>query len=171
MTTTTLNARVLSMAPPSPARQTRRRSIVLGTVVLALGLALLATWLIIASNAPSVQAPGPATPSTPISSPWLARVEITGLETRLVRAGYSIKVDGELDPVTKSALADYLRVDSTHQLGPFLAAELDGTVITGLRDPAAWNRRFGLDRKTTFVERPLTGPGGQLDANGNVVQR
>ena len=71
----------------------------------------------------------------------------------------------------KSALADYLRPDSTHPLSASLASQLDGTVITGLRNPAAWNKRFGLDRKTTFVERPLTGAGGQLDANGNIVQR
>jgi len=41
-------------------------------------------------------------------------------------------------------------------------------VITTLRNPAAWNSRFGLNRKTKFVERPLTGPHGQLDANGNI---
>ena len=56
---------------------------------------------------------------------------------------------------------------------PFLLMFLV-TVITTLRNPAAWNNRFGLNRKTKFVERPLTGPHGQLDANGNIrlpVQR
>jgi hypothetical protein len=85
-----------------------------------------------------------------------------------VRAGYSIAVDGKLDPVTKSALADYLQLEPTHPLSPFLASALAGNWITGYRNPAAWNQRFGLNRLTRFVEKPLTGPGGQLDANGNL---
>jgi Tol biopolymer transport system component len=93
---------------------------------------------------------------------------VVALEQQLVRAGYSLKVDGKLDPVTKSALADFLRPSSAHPLSPSLARALQGTVITTLRNPAPWNSRFGLNRKTNFVERPLTGPGGQLDANGNI---
>ena len=90
------------------------------------------------------------------------------LKKQLVRAGYSIKVDSTLDPITKSALADYLQLDPTHPLSPFLASALEGTVITGFRNRVTWNSRFGLHRLTKFVERPLTGPGGQLDANGNL---
>ena len=74
-------------------------------------------------------------------------------------------------PVTKSALADFLQPSSRHPLGPSLAVALQGTIITTLRDPRAWNMRFGLNRRTRFVERPLTGPGGQLDAYGNVRDR
>ena len=107
----------------------------------------------------------------PIALPWLQPLVTTDVDKQLVDAGYSIKTDGKLDPVKKSALADYLRLDSTHPLSASLAPQLEGTVITGLRNPAAWNKRFGLDRKTTFVERPLTGASGQLDANGNIVQR
>jgi hypothetical protein len=52
---------------------------------------------------------------------------------------------------------------------------LGGVGQSGLRrlrhlspnDPDAWNSHYGLERATKFVERPLTGPGGQLDANGN----
>jgi hypothetical protein len=51
---------------------------------------------------------------------------------------------------------------------PILAAALQGTWITALRNPAAWNSQFGLHRLTKFVERPLTGAGGQLDARGNL---
>ncbi len=78
---------------------------------------------------------------------------VTLAAVQLVRAGYSIKVDGNLDAVAKSALADYLQPDGAHPLSPFLASALEGTVITGLRDPSVWNRRFGLHRPTTLVER------------------
>jgi hypothetical protein len=169
---TTPTSHVLSTAPAAAGRRSRN-AIVLSSVALA--LASLGTWLTVdrtvGANAPAVVPASPVPTWTSISSPSLERVEITGLEKRLVRAGYSIKVDGRLDPVRRSALADYLQLDSARPLGSFLAAELDGTVFTGLRNPAAWNRRFGLDRKTSVVERPLSGPGGQLDLNGNVVER
>jgi hypothetical protein len=172
MTTTTIPiSRVLSPTQ----RRTRRASIAVSGVVLALVLASLGTWLALdraaESNAPAMVA-GSAVPLwPPISLPWLQPLVTTDFDKQLVDAGYSIKADGKLDPVKKSALADYLRPDSTHPLSASLASQLEGTVITGLRNPAAWNKRFGLDRKTTFVERPLTGAGGQLDANGNIVQR
>jgi hypothetical protein len=105
---------------------------------------------------------------TPFGSPWLEAVDVRGLKTQLLRAGYQVKVDDSLDPVTKSALADYLRPGSAGWLGPVLGHSLAGTVLLGRQNPVAWNRRFGLDRPTKFVERPLTGPGGQLDANGNL---
>jgi hypothetical protein len=41
-------------------------------------------------------------------------------------------------------------------------------VLLGRQNPVLWNRRFGFNRPTRFVERPLTGLGGQLDANGNI---
>ena len=101
-------------------------------------------------------------------SPWLDRLEVVRLKKQLVQTGYSLRIDDSLGPVTKSALADYLQLDRAHPLGPFLVRLLRKTVITGRRDPQAWNNYFGLDRPTRFVERPLTGPGGQLDANGNL---
>ena len=179
MTTTTIPiSRVLSPTQ----RRTRRASIAVSGVVLALGLASLGTWLALdraAESNPPAMVAGSAVPLwPPISLPWLQPLvttdvdkQLVGIDKQLLDAGYSIKADGKLDPVKKSALADYLRPDSTHPLSAPLARQLDGTVITGLRNPAAWNKRFGLDRKTTFVERPLTGAGGQLDANGNIVQR
>jgi hypothetical protein len=178
MTTTTIPiSRVLSPTQ----RRTRRASIAVSGVVLALALASLGTWLALdraaESNAPAMVA-GSAVPLwPPISLPWLQPLvtdvdkQLVSIDKQLVDAGYSIKADGKLDPVKKSALADYLRPNSTHPPSASLAPQLEGTVITGLRNPAAWNKRFGLDRKTTFVERPLTGAGGQLDANGNIVQR
>jgi hypothetical protein len=45
---------------------------------------------------------------------------------------------------------------------------LHGAVLLGRQNPVLWNRRFGFNRPTRFVERPLTGLGGQLDANGNI---
>jgi hypothetical protein len=92
------------------------------------------------------------------ASPWLDHLYLTRLEARLGRIGYSIKVDGNLDPITKSALAD--SCGSTPPSTASLARERppEGTVITGFRNPAAWNSHHGLNRKTKFVERPLTGP-------------
>jgi hypothetical protein len=141
--------------------------------MLTLALVSVGTWLIVDRAAgrsanPVSSSTTPAPSFTPIAAPWLGRVEVLRLEKQLVRAGYSIAVDGKLGPVTKSALADYLQLDATHPLSPFLASALEGTWITGLRKPAAWNRRFGLNRLTRFIEPPLTGPGGQLDANGNL---
>jgi hypothetical protein len=57
---------------------------------------------------------------------------------------------------------------STASDGSILAAALRGTVLTGFRDVAAWNQRFGRSRVTKMVERPLTGQGGQLDSYGNL---
>jgi Tol biopolymer transport system component len=154
------------------SQRPRRRPLMLAGITLALGLAALAAWLSVdrlsASGARTVAVASAAPRSNPGVSLWVERLDVAGLERQLVRAGYSLKVDGSLDPVTKSALADFLRPSSAHPLSPSLARALEGTVITTLRKPAAWNSRFGLNRKTKFVERPLTGPDGQLDANGNI---
>ena len=108
----------------------------------------------------------------PLTFPQQLPIEHSGyLELQLLNAGYSVKIDGKLDPVTKSALADYLRPDASRPLDPSVTKALEGTVLTGRRDPAAWNARFGLNRLASIVERPLTGPGGQLDEHGNVVER
>ena len=98
-------------------------------------------------------------------------VDAAAFQNRLAAAGYSIRVTGVLDPVTKSAAADFLRVTQSQPLEPWLANALQGTVIRGTRDPVAWNERFGLNRPTRMVERPLTGPEGQLDAFGNLRWR
>jgi len=157
-----------------PASAAHRRAL-LAAIVLTLAVAPVATWQLldrVARGGAPAAVRGTYVPLWPPSSPpWLERLHVVQLAKQLVRAGYSIKVDGNLDAVTKSALADYLRLDAAHPLSPFLANELSGTVILGSRNPAAWNSRFGLKRKTGFVERPLVGPGGQLDAGGNVVQR
>ena len=151
-----------------------RRPLILAAITLTLGLAALAAWLSVdrltGNSAKPVAIGSAAPPWNPAASLWLERLDVVALKRQLVRAGYSLKVDGELDSITKSALADFLRPSSAHPLGPSLARALEGTVITTLRNPAAWNSRFGLNRKTKFVERPLTGPGGQLDSNGNIRQ-
>jgi Tol biopolymer transport system component len=153
-------------------QRARRRPLMLAGITVTLGLAALAAWLTVdrftGSSEKAVATASAAPPWNPGASLWLERLDVVGLEKQLVRAGYSLKVDGRLGAVTKSALADFLRPSSTHPLSPSLARALDGTVIRTLRNPAAWNSRFGLNRETKFVERPLTGPGGQLDANGNI---
>jgi hypothetical protein len=175
--TSTVTKSGMSSAPPvaaaSRTRDARQRALTLAGLILALAAVSVGTELIVqrvlgtgVRAASSGTTPAPS--FMPIAAPWLGRAEIVRLEKQLMRAGYSIAVDGKLDPVTKSALADYLQLDATHPLSPFLASALTGTWITGFRNPAAWNQRFGLNRLTRFVEKPLTGPGGQLDANGNL---
>ena len=163
MTTTTIAA----PAPTTPrSRISRRLALGLAGIVLVSAGISIGTWFAVeravGGAEASASAPGPVFPT------WLTPIDVPGLQEQLVRTGYSIAVDGVLDPVTKSALADFLRPNSRHPLSPSLAAALQGTVITARRDPRAWNMRFGLNRRTRFVERPLAGPGGQLDASGNV---
>jgi hypothetical protein len=158
-----------SGAAVSRTRGARQRALTLGGLILTLAVVSVGTWLIVDRLAGRSTKPVSAATSlpvwTPIPSTWLERPAVIRAKKKLVRAGYSIKVDGNLDPITKSALAE---LDSAHPLDPTLAAALQGTWITGLRNPTAWNSRFGLHRLTKFVERPLTGSHGQLDANGNL---
>jgi hypothetical protein len=161
------------IAAASRTRGARRRALTLAGLILTLAVVSVGTWLIVqrvAGNGASAMSSSttPARLFMPIAAPWLGRAAPVRLEKQLVRAGYSIAVDGKLGPLTKAALADYLQPDARHPLSPFLASALEGTWITGYRKPTAWNQRFGLNRLTRFVERPLTGPGGQLDANGNL---
>jgi hypothetical protein len=178
--TTVAKPSALHTAPtgaPSRRRAARRRPLMLVALAVTLAAAAAGTSLVLAGSAAPISTPAAAatpapawTPfgSPPFGSPWLESVGVRDLKRQLVRAGYQVKVDDRLDPVTKSALADYLLPGSESSLGPVLARALAGTVLIGRRNPAAWNRRFGLERLTKFVERPLTGPGGQLDANGNL---
>ena len=172
MTTTVAKTGAIQGAP-ARARRSQRRMLTSAAIILALAAVAVGAWLLVARVAgeratPPVTAATRIPVSTPSAPAWLEHLEVINEKKELVRAGYAIKVDANLDPVTKSALADYLRLDSAHPLSPFLAGALTGTVITGFRNPTAWNSRFGLHRLTKFVERPLTGPGGQLDANGNL---
>jgi hypothetical protein len=144
--------RLPSIAAPLRSQRSSRRPHVLAGCILALALGSLSTWLIIAQLAGGGATDLTAATSGSVWTPpslWAQGLDVIRLKKQLVRAGYSIKVDGNLDPVAKSA-----RLDFTH-----------------VGNPAAWNLRFGLNRPTKFVERPLTGPGGQLDANGNLVRR
>ena len=174
--TSTITKPRMSSRPPGTAtsrtRAARQRALTLAGLMLTLAVVSVGTWLIVDRAAGRSANPVSAATSppvwTPIASTWLERLAVIRAKKQLVRAGYSIAVDGKLGPVTKSALADYLQLDATHPLSPFLASALQGTWITGYRKPAVWNQRFGLNRLTRFVERPLTGPGGQLDANGNL---
>jgi hypothetical protein len=143
----------------------------LAIIVPTLAAAAAATPLVLTGSAGPSETPATAATAVPAWTPfgsWLGAVDVRDLKRQLVHAGYQVKVDDSLDPVTKSALADYLLPGSVRALGPALAGALRGTVILGRVNPVAWNRRFGLHRPTKFVERALTGPGGQLDDNGNI---
>jgi len=168
MTTTAIH-------PPRQAAAARsnwtRRRLALAVLVPTLAAAAAATPLVLTGSAGPSKTPAAATTAVPAWTPfgsWLDAVPVRDLKRQLVHAGYQVNVDDSLDPVTKSALADYLLPGSVRAFGPALAGALWGTVILGRQNPVAWNSRFGLHRPTKFVERPLTGPGGQLDANGNI---
>jgi hypothetical protein len=150
-----------------------RHRLALAFLLPALAAAAVTTSLMLAGSAsvssrPPVAAVAPGRAWTPFMTPWAEAVDVPGLKRQLVRAGYQVKIDDSLGPVTKSAFADYLTSGTASLLGPSLVSALHGTALLGRENPVLWNRRFGLDRPTKFVERPLTGPGGQLDANGNI---
>jgi Tol biopolymer transport system component len=169
MTTTAIHP--TREAAASRSHWTRRR-LALAVVVPTLAAAGAGTSLVLEGSAGPSSAPvaaaAPAPAWTPLASPWVDAVDVRDLKRQLVAAGYQVKVDDSLDPVTKSAFADFLRPGSRSSFGPGLVSALRGTVLLGRQNPAAWNVRFGLNRPTKFVERPLTGRGGQLDGNGNI---
>jgi hypothetical protein len=175
--TTTVEKSSAIRTPPAAAGSRlgymRWRGLTVSAISLTFAGLAVGTWLTFAGgarqSAPPVRALTPAAAAwTPTPSPWVDQLGVIDLKKQLVRAGYQVTVDDTLDPVTKSALADYLQPGSVSSLGPALARGLRGTVILGRQNPVAWNSHFGLHRPTKFVERPLTGPGGQLDLNGNL---
>lgn len=178
MTTTVAKSSAIRTPPTDAAprsRHMRRRWLTVSAISLTFAGLAVGTWLTFAGgdgqSAPRASALTPATAWMPIPSPWVNQPGVIDLKKQLVRAGYQVTVDDSLDPVTKSALADFLLPGSVSSLGPALVRGLRGTVVLGRQNPVAWNSRFGLHRPTKFVERPLTGPGGQLDLNGNLRVR
>jgi hypothetical protein len=168
MTTTAIHP--TRQAAAERSHWTRRR-LALAAIVATLAAAAGATPLLLTGSAGPSETPAAAAPAVPEWTPfgpWFEAVDVRGLKRQLLQAGYQVKVDDSLDPLTKSALADYLLPGSAHALGPALDRALRGTVILGRQNPVAWNLRFGLHRPSKFAERPLTGHGGQLDANGNI---
>ena len=158
MSTTVLKPVAIRKPPTtahSPRRAGRRLPLAIALVAVTLAAAGTGTWLIVAriggSGGSALSVPITAPAWTPTATPLVERLQVVGLQRQLVRAGYAIKVDGDLDRVAKSALADYLQPNEAHPLTPFVASALGGTVITGLRNPAAWNSRFG-PHPTTLVE-------------------
>ena len=160
------------VAQPPPASRHHQAPphtwlLVVGVLVLAV-LIGLGIW-IVANRGTSTTPTQAAQEATVFSRSELSLTGgVRGLQLELRAAGYSIAVNGVLSPVIRSAAGNYLRPTVSAPLDPVLASYLAGTVITGARDPAAWNARFGLNRATRWVERPLAGPGSQLDAFGNL---
>lgn len=107
-------------------------------------------------------------PSTKMS-PQQA-LNVRALQQQLVRAGYKIKVTGQLDPLTKSALKDYLQPNAQHPLSAGLEQALGGPQtsqlhksgttydIHGARNPGAWNAAHGLNTPPTHTSVPNTPP-------------
>jgi hypothetical protein len=171
----TATSRTPPTAAPSGRQAARRLPLAVAVLAITLTAVGVGTWLIVGrvggSGGSALSTPATAPAWTPIATTWLERLRVVGLKRQLARAGYSVEVDGNLDPVAKSALADYLQPAGARPLAASLAVALEGTVITGVRDPAAWNKRFGLHSLTRFVHQPFSGAGEQLDAKGNLLSR
>ena len=160
--------------PPASPKHTAHGRVFLGAGIVLLALLIgLGIWTLASRSTSASQSQ--TTSATPAPLGWLL---VGDLPDRLRSAGYalpdrqidySLPVTSWLDPLTRSAAADYLRVSARSPLDPMLGLALQGTVLTGRHYPAAWNARFGTNRLTKWVERPLTGPGGQLDAFGNLT--
>src|SRR5437773_265718 len=114
-------------SPPTTAqsrrRAGRRRPLALAVIAATVAAVGAGTWLIVGlvagSGANALSAPITAPAWTPTAMPLAERGQVLGLQRQLVLAGYAIKVDGNLDRVARSALADYLRPNEAHPLTPF----------------------------------------------------
>lgn len=95
-------------------------------------------------------------------------LDIRGLQAHLKAQGYDIRVDNKVGPKTLSALADYLQLGKGTTLSPAMAKLLKGTVITGRRDPQAWNSRFGSPATRPVVQTTTADPHGNADVSGAV---
>jgi len=153
---------------PSPAHHDVHHRLRIAAVAVLAVFIGVGVWTLV-DRLTATSADGTA--AAPIAVRSLHTWSVSDLQRRLRVAGYALPVTGVLDPVTKSAAADFLRPGQVDSLWPSLAVGLQGTAITGRRDVAAWDARFGTDRATRMVERPLTGAGGQLDAYGNLSGR
>jgi len=156
----------VTSTPTSPRHSSLSHWLRLVAVVVLAVFVGFALWMLVDRLTSTNEAP--VAPS--VASYFTEPLQVNDLQRQLRRAGYSLSVTGVLDPLTRSATADFLVVSESSPLDPALAQALQGTVITSRHDPAAWNARFGADRATKMVERPLTGPGGQLDAFGNLTE-
>lgn len=94
-------------------------------------------------------------------------LNVAGLRAHLRNVGYDIPAEGAtIGPKMKAALADYLQVGDKNPLAPSMAKLLNGTVITGRRDPDSWNQRFGSKKTRPVVQTTQLDPNGNLDVSG-----
>jgi hypothetical protein len=115
------------------------------------------------SPVPSLTLPG--SKNVKVGGMHIGTIHVAALRSFLIHKGYHLPEEGGFGPRLKAALADFV---NPKQVGGPLAAALGKTRITGNRDPEAWNKLYGSspgDRAK--VLRPVTGPGGLLDGNGN----
>src|SRR5881394_2211100 len=105
--TSTVTKLGASSRPPeaaaSRAPSARQRARTLAGLMLTLAVVSVGAWLVVQRVAgtgarPVRSSTTPAPPFMPIAAPWLGRAEVVRLEKQLVRAGYSIAVDGKLGP-------------------------------------------------------------------------
>lgn len=94
-------------------------------------------------------------------------VNVRGLVQQLRTAGYDLPAKvTTLTPAVLSALRDFLQPGAGHELSPALANKLSGGPISGNRNPAKWNQRFGTVATKSPAFRANTGPGGALNGQG-----
>lgn len=156
---------------PTPTRQGRashHRWLRPAAIVLSGAMLGVGAWLLTARSTGSTGTRTTTPPAVAQTAGDLTRsLDITALQRQLVDAGYAIRVTAALDPLTRAAAADFFGSAGRPVAAP-LAHMVAGTIFLGKGDPADWNARFGLDRRTRLVERALIGPAGQLDAYGNL---
>ena len=156
-------------APASLSRHHGHRRLIVAMGILAAVLMGLTAWTLVDRLTGQSETVATLTQASAVPLDAYSVLRVAGLQQTLRDNGYSIAATGMLDPLTRSAAADFVRVDARHPLDQWLANALAGTVLTARHDPVSWNARFGTDRVTQMVERPLTGTGGQLDAYGNIT--
>jgi hypothetical protein len=103
-------------------------------------------------------------------------IDIQGLRTMLVKAGYNIPTKGSAaGALMKAALRDYLQPTASHPVAQRLltligASKPGQPIASGLRNPTQFNQQHGLLKggKVNPPTRPTsTGVDRQFDPNGN----
>lgn len=103
-------------------------------------------------------------------------IDIQGLRTMLVKAGYNIPTKGlAAGGLFKAALRDYLQPSASHPVAQRLLALIGASqpgqpIASGLRNPNQFNQQHGLlkgGKVNPPTRPPVTGVDRQFDPNGN----
>jgi hypothetical protein len=130
--------------------------------IVVAAVAAIAGWTLVERLTSTSESVAPRA-AAPLAAAPFEISSVAALQRQPQASGYAIPVTGVLHPLTKSAAGDSLGALAIRRLALGLRVSMADTVLTGHHDLVAWNARFGAARLTRMVERPVTGPGGQLD--------